>query len=54
MGTVVSSRQRAADKLIVAAGKPLPRRRLAVGPLTAGAVAVLVCGSIVYHTHFPL
>ena len=54
MGTVVSSRQRAADKLAVAAGKPLPKRRLATGPVTAGVVALLVCGSIIYHSHYPL
>ena len=53
LGVVVSSKQRAADKAALAEGKPLPRRRLATGPITAGMVTLLVMGSIAYHTHFP-
>jgi hypothetical protein len=54
MGVVVTSRQHTADKLALADGKPIPRRRVARGPVTAGVVALLVVGSIVYHTHFPV
>ena len=54
MGVVVNSRQRTAEKLAVAEGKPLPKRRIAIGPVTTGAVALLVCGSIIYHTHVPV
>jgi hypothetical protein len=54
LGTVVSSKQRQAEKLAVAEGKSLPRRRVATGPITAGVVGLLVVGSIVYHTHFPV
>jgi hypothetical protein len=54
LGVVVSSKQRTAEKLAVAEGKPAPRRRLATGPITAGVVGLLVVGSVVYHAHFPL
>jgi hypothetical protein len=54
MGVVVTSRQRTADKLALADGKPIPRRRVARGPVTAGVVALLAVGSIVYHAHFPV
>ena len=54
LGVVASSKQRTAEKLAVAEGKPTPRRRLATGPITAGVVGLLVVGSVVYHTHFPL
>jgi hypothetical protein len=54
MGVVVSSKQRTADKAAVAEGKPLARRRVTAGPVTAGVVTLLVMGSIVYHTHFPV
>jgi hypothetical protein len=54
MGVVVTSRQRTADKFALTEGKPIPRRRVATGPVTAGFVALLVVGSIVYHTHFPV
>jgi hypothetical protein len=54
LGVVVSSKQRTAQKAAQAEGKPLPRRRVATGPITAGVVAALVVGSVYYHTHFPL
>ena len=54
LGVVVTSKQRTAEKLALAEGKPAPRRRLATGPITAGVVGLLVVGSVVYHTHFPL
>jgi len=54
LGTVVSSKQRIAVKTAQAAGQPLTRRRLATGPITAGVVGLLVVGSVVYHTHFPV
>jgi len=54
LGTVVSSKQRSAVKIAQVAGKPMPRRRIATGPLTAGVVGLLVVGSVVYHTHFPV
>ena len=53
LGVVVNSKQRTAAKVAQSEGKPLPRR-LATGPLTAGAVTLLVMGSIYYHTHFPV
>jgi hypothetical protein len=53
LGVVVNSKQRIAAKVAVAEGKPAPRR-LATGPITAGVVGLLVCGSIVYHSHFPV
>jgi hypothetical protein len=54
LGVVMTSKQRTAEKVALAEGKPAPRRRLATGPLTTGVVALLVVGSIYYHTHFPL
>ncbi len=54
LGAVVNSKQRTAEKTALAGGKPLPRRRVATGPVTAGVVTLLVIGSIVYHTHFPV
>ncbi len=54
MGVVVNSRQRTAEKAAQAEGKPLPKRRIATGPVTAGVVTLLVIGSIVYHTHYPI
>jgi hypothetical protein len=54
LGVVANSRQRTAEKAAQAEGKPLPKRRLATGPVTAGVVSLLVVGSIVYHTHFPV
>ena len=54
LGVVVNSKQRTAEKLAVAEGKPAPRRHVATGPITAGVVGLLVCGSIIYHTHFPV
>lgn len=53
VGVVMNSRQRTAEKAAQAEGKPLPRRRVATGPVTAGAITLLVMGSIFYHTHFP-
>jgi hypothetical protein len=54
LGVVVTSKQRTAEKVALAEGKPAPRRRVATGPITAGVVAMLVMGSIYYHTHFPV
>ena len=54
LGVVVTSKQRTAEKVALAAGKPAPRRRVATGPITAGVVAMLVMGSIYYLTHFPV
>ena len=54
LGVVMNSKQRTAEKTALAEGKPLPRRRLATGPMTAGVVTLLVMGSIAYHTHFPV
>jgi hypothetical protein len=54
LGVVVSSKQRTAEKTAQAEGKPRARRRIAAGPITAGLVGLLVVGSVVYHTHFPL
>ncbi len=54
MGVVVNSRQRKAELAAQAEGKPVPPRRIATGPVTAGVVALLVMGSIFYHTHFPV
>jgi hypothetical protein len=54
LGVVMNSKQRTAAKTAEAGGKPLPRRRLATGPITAGVVGLLVVGSVVYHTHFPV
>ena len=54
LGVVVTSKQRTAEKTAQAEGKPLPRRRIATGPVTAGVVTLLVMGSIFYHTHFPV
>jgi hypothetical protein len=54
LGTVVSSKQRTTLKTAQVAGKPMPRRRIATGPITAGVVGLLVVGSVVYHTHFPV
>jgi hypothetical protein len=56
LGVVVTSRRRTAEKIAQAEGKPQPkpRLRLATGPVTAGVVALLVMGSIFYHTHYPV
>ena len=54
LGVVMNSKQRTAEKSALAEGKPLPRRRLATGPMTAGVVTLLVMGSIFYHTHYPV
>jgi hypothetical protein len=54
LGVVVSSKQRTADKAAQTEGQPRPRRRLATGPITAGVVGLLLVGSVVYHTHFPV
>jgi hypothetical protein len=54
VGVVASSRQRQAAKVAVAQGKPAPRPRVPTGPVTTGVVVLLVIGSVLYHTHFPV
>ena len=52
LGVVMNSKQRTAIKTAQVEGKPLPRLRIATGPITAGVVGLLIVGSVVYHTHF--
>jgi hypothetical protein len=54
LGVVTSSRQRQAAKVAVDHGKPIPRRRVPTGPVTTGVIVMLVIGSVLYHTHFPV